>query len=164
MYTAEMRSMYKRCRDLQSSSPSVTCVTCGLPSHLAHCLDCGTDFCDGHGHLSRHMSQQPYHRRFYSYKLQKQVKCCKPDCPESDLYSLLSCQHCLSSAFDKHYNMYNASWSSAGLKRIINSICCDDHFQWHRVNCPNSDIGESASIVTRRGVQLKNDTFSEFIF
>lgn len=116
------------------------------------------------GHLSGHMDAHQSHQQLYSYKLQRLVKCSKSTCNVTGIRELLICQHCLNRAFDKFYNMYKATWSGAGLKVVCNSVCCSEHFMWHRMNCPNADIDGSAYLISKDGSTLKRTQLSEFLF
>ncbi|KAJ7519663.1 hypothetical protein O6H91_20G049400 [Diphasiastrum complanatum] len=164
LMTAELRSLYRRCKQIESAASSAECHVCGCRSNLAMCLDCSSIYCDSAGHLTGHMRENPSHQQLYSYKLHRLVKCCKRTCGVTNLNDLFSCQHCLSKAFDRFYSMYNATWKGAGLKFVCNAICCDDHFDWHRMNCPNSDVGDSGNLVSTDRSNLKGGQFSEFLF
>uniref|UniRef100_A0A3Q7HUW4 Uncharacterized protein n=1 Tax=Solanum lycopersicum TaxID=4081 RepID=A0A3Q7HUW4_SOLLC len=45
--------------------------------------------------------------------------------------------------------MYSATWKAAGLSIICNSICCEDHFEWHRINCLSAGVEDSSYIVKK---------------
>eukprot|EP01018_Ginkgo_biloba_P037345 Gb_21531 [translate_table: standard] len=128
------------------------------------CLDCSGIFCDSAGHLSMHIGAHPSHQQLYSYKLQRLVKCTKSTCNVTDIRELLVCQHCLSKAFDKFYDMYTATWKGTGLKLICNAVCCDEHFMWHRMNCPSAEIGDNAYLISKDGSTLERRQLSEFMF
>jgi hypothetical protein len=55
-----------------------------------------------------------------------------------DVYELVACPTCMDKSFDKHYNMVNATWASKGLNKLPNSICCEEHFKWHEMNCQSA--------------------------
>ncbi|KAH9313972.1 hypothetical protein KI387_022599, partial [Taxus chinensis] len=128
MFTMELRALYRRCKQIGANANCAECHTCHRHSNLGMCLECSRVFCDSAGHLSGHMDAHPSHRRLYSYKLQRLVKCNKSTCNVTDIRELLICQHCVTKAFDKFYNMYKATWNGGGLKLICNSVCCDEHF------------------------------------
>ncbi|KAI3708303.1 hypothetical protein L2E82_37470 [Cichorium intybus] len=79
-----------------------------------------------------------------------QVKCCKSSCKVTDIKDLLACHFCYDKAVDKFYDMYNASWyivrKAAGISIISGSVCCKDHFGWHRMNCLNASVEDGAYI------------------
>jgi hypothetical protein len=54
--------------------------------------------------------------------------------------------------------MVTACWSGAGLRKIQNAITCEEHFHWHRVNCPSSS---EENFISKKNY-LK--TVSEFVF
>ncbi|XP_073102934.1 uncharacterized protein [Elaeis guineensis] len=160
----DLRALYKRCQQIGKNSSSATCNTCHGSSSLALCLDCNMVFCDSAGHLKAHICAHPSHQRFYSYKLKRLVKCCKSTCNVTELKDLLVCHYCLDKAFDKFYNMYTATWNGTGLSVIWGSICCDDHFTWHRMNCYGSDVEGSASIIKSNMQRDPSGQLSDFIF
>lgn len=163
-YSKSLKEYYKRCQMLRESKDA-NCSDCGGKSNLAYCLECGLTLCDGRGHLIDHLLEYPNHCKLYSFKLQRQVKCCKPTCEVVDARELLMCSSCLDRAFTSHYSMINATWSRAGLKLIPNALACEQHFHWHRMNCTNP-TGEV--LVTRE--KLENNRgrgdglLSEFYF
>ncbi|XP_010264254.1 PREDICTED: uncharacterized protein LOC104602320 isoform X2 [Nelumbo nucifera] len=116
------------------------------------------------GHLNEHIAAHPSHQQYYSYKLRRLVKCCKSTCNVTNIKDLLACNYCFDKAFDKFYDMYTATWKGSGLCIIWGSICCDEHFTWHRMNCPNADVEDSAYIVRECSSGDKYVQLSEFIF
>eukprot|EP01125_Pyxidicula_operculata_P017786 TRINITY_DN6278_c0_g1_i1.p1 TRINITY_DN6278_c0_g1~~TRINITY_DN6278_c0_g1_i1.p1 ORF type:complete len:440 (+),score=67.13 TRINITY_DN6278_c0_g1_i1:6-1325(+) len=162
IYNQSLRKMYQKCMGL-SRRIDLSCSMCGIQSNLAYCLDCDTIFCDGYGHLSHHLKQNPSHNRLYSAKLKRQVKCCKSTCQVSNIYNLLNCQHCLETMTKRHYNMHTATWSEKGIKFIPNAVCCEDHFEWHLANCESANIADHV-ITTDKLNSQKCDTVSEQIF
>ncbi|KAF5198692.1 hypothetical protein FRX31_011723 [Thalictrum thalictroides] len=162
--STDLRALYKRCHQIGKSSSNSKCNTCRDSSSLAMCLDCSTIFCDSSGHVYEHIVAHPSHQQFYSYKLQRLVKCCKSTCDVTDINNLLSCHHCLDKAFDKFYDMFTATWKRAGISIIWNSICCEDHFTWHRMNCTNAEVEDSAYIIKRHTHRDKSTQLSDFIF
>nr|GLL25673.1 uncharacterized protein LOC109180697 isoform X2 [Ipomoea trifida] len=126
-----------------------------------HALDVVIPFVTGH--LSKHISAHPSHQQYYSYKLNRLVKCCKSTCKVTDIQDLLACHHCFNKAFDKYYDMYTATWKGAGLSIIWGSICCEDHFEWHRINCFNAGVEDSAYIIKKHSPN-DNCALSDFIF
>lgn len=163
-FTKELQAIYKRCKQIGANANHAECHTCHCCSNLAICLDCSRIFCDNAGHLNGHIYAHPSHQQLYSYKLQRLVKCNKATCKVTDIRELLMCQHCANKAFDKFYNMYKASWNGAGLKLISNSVCCDEHFMWHRMNCPNAEAQDSAYLIRKDGSTLKGTQLSDFLF
>ncbi|PIA50176.1 hypothetical protein AQUCO_01300725v1 [Aquilegia coerulea] len=133
-----------RCHQIGKSSSTSKCNTCRDSSSLAMCLDCSTIFCDSSGHLYKHVVAHPSHQQIYSYKLQRLVKCCKSTCDVTDINNLLSCHHCLDKAFDKFYDMFTATW--------------------HRMNCTNAEVEDSAYIIKRIIHRDKRTQLSDFIF
>lgn len=163
-YSSSLKDYYKRCRELRESK-DVKCSDCGVKSNLAYCFECGLTLCDGRGHLIDHLLEYPSHTKLYSFKLQRQIKCCKSTCDVVDATQLLMCSSCLDRAFTSHYSMINATWSRAGLKLIPNALACEQHFQWHRMNCA-SPTGEV--LVTREKLETSRSRgdglLSEFYF
>lgn len=164
MFTMELHALYRRCKQIGANANCAECRTCHRHSNLAMCLDCTGVFCDSAGHLSGHMDAHPSHRQYYSYKLQRLVKCSKSTCDVTDIRELLICQHCTGKAFDKFYDMFKATWNGAGLKLICNSVCCNEHFMWHRMNCPYAEVEDSAYLISKDGSALKRAQLSEFLF
>ncbi|KAG0566712.1 hypothetical protein M758_7G078100 [Ceratodon purpureus] len=159
-----LQALYRRCKEIEGQAKTSKCDKCGTSFNLACCLDCDKTFCDSQGHLTSHLRDNPSHRRIYSRKLHRLVKCCKGPCPVVDMRELLACNSCLSKAFDKYYSMYNATWKGAGLKLIVNAVCCDAHFNWHRMNCECADVEDSASLLRKDGSDLQGSQFNEFLF
>ncbi|KAG9452350.1 hypothetical protein H6P81_005254 [Aristolochia fimbriata] len=159
----DLLAIYKKCHQIGRSPSTASCNTCHCSSNLAACLDCSTVLCDSSGHLKDHILSHPSHRQFYSYKLQRLVKCCKSTCQVTDVKDLLACHYCINKAFDKFYDMYTATWKAAGYRMIWGSICCEDHFTWHRMNCLNADVDDNAYIVSRSKGQ-RQTPLSDFIF
>jgi len=129
VYSSSLKEYYKRCQKLRESK-DVRCSECGVRSNLAYCFECGLVLCDGRGHLIDHLLEYPSHTKLYSYKLQRQIKCCKSTCEVMDTTELLMCSSCLDRAFTSHYSMINATWSRTGLKAIPNALACEQHFHW----------------------------------
>ncbi|XP_019185948.1 PREDICTED: uncharacterized protein LOC109180697 isoform X2 [Ipomoea nil] len=159
----DLLELYKRCREIRKKSLSAQCDSCRRSTSLATCLRCSNTFCDSAGHLSKHISTHPSHQQYYSYKLNRLVKCCKSTCKVTDIQDLLACHHCLNKAFDKYYDMYTATWKGAGFSIIWGSICCEDHFEWHRINCLNAGVEDSAYIIKKHSPN-DNCALSDFIF
>ncbi|XP_004245760.1 uncharacterized protein [Solanum lycopersicum] len=159
----ELLQLYKRCHQIGKSSLDANCNTCRRSTTLATCLDCSNTFCDSAGHLREHITGHPSHRQYYSYKLKRLVKCCKSTCRVTDIKNLLACHYCFDKAFDKFYDMYSATWKAAGLSIICNSICCEDHFEWHRINCLSAGVEDSSYIVKKHSA-CENYALSDFIF
>jgi hypothetical protein len=63
-----------RSKKLQALGGTATCGVCSARNNLAHCITCNTSFCDGVGHFSAHLRQNPTHMPLYSYKLQRMVR------------------------------------------------------------------------------------------
>lgn len=118
------------------------CGECGARANLAQCLDCGVVACDNKSHLIRHLRNNPSHSiqliritlirvtigltryldMLYSYKLRRQIKCCKTTCNVTNVHELYACAQCLDKCFDRHYSMMNAAWSGKGIKYIPNAV------------------------------------------
>ncbi|KAI4317347.1 hypothetical protein L6164_025221 [Bauhinia variegata] len=160
----DLLGLYKRCHQIGKDLLAANCNACRISLNLATCLDCNAVLCDGAGHLDEHIRTYPSHRQYYSHKLKRLVKCCKSTCKVTDIKDLLVCHYCFNKAFDKFYDMYTATWKRAGLAMIWGSICCEDHFTWHRMNCSNADVEESGYIVKRYGRKDKYLQLSDFIF
>ncbi|GAA0168248.1 hypothetical protein LIER_23006 [Lithospermum erythrorhizon] len=156
--------LYKRCHQIGKNWLTAKCNICRLSTTLATCIKCSNTFCDSAGHLSQHITANPSHQEFYSYKLKRLVKCCKSTCKVTDIKDLLACHYCFNKAFDKFYDMYSATWKAAGFSIIWNSICCEDHFEWHRINCPSAGVEDSAYIVRKDGPHKRQIQLSNFIF
>jgi len=144
IYTPVLRKMYSRCKLVAKKAAGAKCSICAAKSNLAFCFDCDADVCDDKGHLLDHLRDNPSHTRLYSYKLQRQIKCSKSTCEEMDIYNLFQCPSCLSKCFDRHYSIVNATWSGKGLHQIPNALACEEHFQWHYMNCDNTSQDLSA--------------------
>ncbi|XP_076897107.1 uncharacterized protein LOC143550320 isoform X2 [Bidens hawaiensis] len=157
----DLLELYKRCHQIGKTSAATKCNACHRVSTLASCLDCRISFCDSAGHLMEHIKTHPSHSKYYSFKLNRLVKCCKSSCKVTDIKDLLACHFCFDKAFDKFYDMYNATWKSAGTSIISGSICCEDHFAWHRMNCLNAGVEDSAYIFNKR---MLNGTRSLSVF
>lgn len=160
----DLHGLYKRCHQLGKNLLTTRCNACYNSSTLATCLDCSTALCDSAGHLNEHIMEHPSHRQYYSYKLKRLVKCCKPTCKVTDIKELLACQYCFNKAFDKFYDMYTATWKGNGFSIIWGSICCEDHFDWHMMNCLNANVEDSGYIISRNSQQGKRVQLSDFIF
>ncbi|VFQ74933.1 unnamed protein product [Cuscuta campestris] len=159
----DLLDLYKRCHEFRKHSLSEKCNSCCRSTSLATCLKCSNTFCDSAGHLSKHIITHPSHRQYYSHKLNRLVKCCKSTCKATDIQDLLACHYCLNKAFNKYYDVYTATWKVAGLSIIWGSICCEDHFEWHRINCFNAGVEDSAYIVAKRSTD-DSYALSDFIF
>lgn len=160
----DLLGLYRRCHQLGKDLLAANCNTCRSSSNLATCIDCSIVLCDGAGHLDDHIKTHPAHQKYYSHKLKRLVKCCKSTCKVTDIKDLLVCHYCFDKAFEKFYDMYTATWKGAGFSIISGSICCEDHFTWHRMNCLNAGAEESAYIVKRNGHKGKHAQLSDFIF
>ncbi|KAE9597696.1 putative RNA helicase transcription factor interactor and regulator CCHC(Zn) family [Lupinus albus] len=160
----DLLGLYRRCHEFGKDLLAANCNTCRSTSNLAACLDCSIVFCDRAGHLNEHIRAYPSHQKYYSHKLKRLVKCCKSTCKVTDIKDLLVCHYCFDKAFEKFYDMYTATWKGAGLSIIWGSICCEDHFTWHRMNCLNAGVEESAYIVKNSGHKSKHTQLSDFIF
>ncbi|PKI39820.1 hypothetical protein CRG98_039865 [Punica granatum] len=160
----ELVGLYRRCQQIGKNSKGARCNECQSSSGLATCLDCNITICDGAGHLNEHMMTHLSHRQYYSHKLKRLVKCSKSTCNVTDISELLACHCCFDKAFDKFYDMLTATWKAAGLAIIWGSVCCEDHFLWHRVNCPSAGMEENAYFVSRTSRKGKHIQLSEFIF
>ena len=66
--------------------------------------------------------------------------------------------------FDKFYDMFKGTWNGAGLKLIRNYVCCNEHFMWHRMNCPYVEVEDNAYLISKDGSTLKRVQLSEFLF
>ncbi|XP_068635649.1 uncharacterized protein [Aristolochia californica] len=159
----DLLAIYRRCHQIGRSSSTARCNTCRCSSSLAACLDCSAILCDSSGHLKDHILSHPSHRQFYSYKLKRLVKCCKSTCKVTDMKDLLACHYCFNKAFDKFYDMYTATWKAAGFSIIWGSICCEEHFTWHRMNCFSADVEGSAYIISKSKGE-RRAPISDFIF
>ncbi|KAL6178343.1 hypothetical protein ACLB2K_049861 [Fragaria x ananassa] len=135
----DLVALYRRCHQIGKNMSVAKCNECYSSLSLATCLDCSTALCDNAGHLHEHIQRHPSHRQYYSHKLSRLVKCCKSTCKVTDIKDLLACQYCFDKAFDKFYDMYTATWKGTGLSIISGSVCCEDHFDWHRMNCFNAE-------------------------
>ncbi|KAK2356212.1 DEAD-box ATP-dependent RNA helicase [Trifolium repens] len=160
----DLLGLYRRCHQLGKDLLAANCNTCRSSSNLATCIDCSIVLCDGAGHLDDHIRTHPSHQKYYSHKLKRLVKCCKSTCKVTDIKDLLVCHYCFDKAFEKFYDMYTATWKGAGFSIICGSICCEDHFTWHRMNCLNAGVEESAYIVKNNGHEGKRTQLSDFIF
>ncbi|GAB4834181.1 hypothetical protein Ancab_032446 [Ancistrocladus abbreviatus] len=162
--STNLRGLYKRCHQISKSRANEKCNVCFSSSSLATCLDCSTIFCDSAGHLFEHIMAHSTHRQIYSHKLQRLVKCCKTTCEVTDISDLLACNYCFDKAFDKFYDMYTATWKATGLAIIWGSVCCEEHFDWHRMNCLNANVEDNAYIVRRNMQKAKSTQLSDLLF
>uniref|UniRef100_A0A803N3S8 CCHC-type domain-containing protein n=1 Tax=Chenopodium quinoa TaxID=63459 RepID=A0A803N3S8_CHEQI len=162
--SAKLRELYRRCHQINKTLVNAKCNACCNSISLATCLDCSTIICDSAGHLSGHISAHPAHQHIYSHKLERLVKCSKSTCEVIDVRDLLACHYCFDKAFNKFYDMYTATWKGGGLAMVWGSICCEDHFEWHRMNCLNADAEDGAYIFRRSAGRGKNEQISNFIF
>ncbi|KAK4435018.1 putative ATP-dependent RNA helicase DDX59 [Sesamum alatum] len=154
-----------RCHEIGKRFLDAKCNSCRGSTTLAACLSCDNTFCDCAGHLSEHIRGHPTHQQYYSYKLKRLVKCCKSTCKVTAIKDLLACHYCFNKAFDKFYDMYTATWKPSGLSIIWNSICCEDHFEWHRMNCLSADVEDNAYIFKHKQSQNKKSAqLGDFIF
>lgn len=162
----DLQELYKRCHQIGRNLSAAKCNTCSRTSTLATCLGCSATFCDSAGHLSEHIRAHPSDGQYYSYKLKRLVKCCKSTCKVTDIKDLLACHYCFDKAFEKFYDMYTAAWKGAGLSIIWGSICCEDHFEWHRMNCLNAGVEDKAYVVSKNAHARneKHGQLSDFIF
>jgi hypothetical protein len=161
--SSHLRRLFAICKNIKMSSENKFCAACGSHGNLVHCLDCKAIFCDGRGHISQHLFDHPSHKNLYSYKLTKLIKCCKVDCSVTDVYKLLMCSFCLSKAFSQYYSMITATWSDKGLRVIANALCCEEHFQWHVINCTNT-AEEHLVSPSRLNQSMSSGLLSEFFF
>ncbi|GAY43525.1 hypothetical protein CUMW_075160, partial [Citrus unshiu] len=145
----DLLQLYRRCHQVGKSLSAANCSACRGSLNLATCLDCSAVFCDNAGHLNEHIKGHSSHKKYFSHKLKRLVKCCKSTCKVTDITDLMACHYCFSKTFDKFYDMYTTTWKGAGLSIIWNSICCEDHFEWHRMNCLNADVEDKAYIISR---------------
>ncbi|PIN12228.1 RNA helicase [Handroanthus impetiginosus] len=161
----DLLELYKRCHQILKNYSAAKCNSCRGSTTLATCLSCDNTFCDCAGHLSEHIRGHPTHQRYFSYKLKRLVKCHKSTCMVTDIQDLLACHYCFNKAFDKFYDMYTATWKLAGLSIVWNSVCCEDHFEWHRMNCLSSDVEDNAYVFKdKHGKNEKSVQLSDFIF
>ncbi|CAN1333500.1 DEAD-box ATP-dependent RNA helicase 41 [Linum perenne] len=160
----DLRDLYRRCHQIGHNLSGANCSSCRSSLSLATCLDCNAVFCDNAGHLDEHIRMHPSHQQYYSHKLKRLVKCCKSTCKVTKMRDLLTCHYCFDKAFDKYYDMYTASWKAAALSVISGSVCCEDHFEWHRMNCTNADVEDKAYILSRTTHKGKYVQLSDFIF
>ncbi|XP_028395763.1 uncharacterized protein LOC114519785 [Dendronephthya gigantea] len=162
--SADIQDLFLQCRKLKRLK-NVSCIDCGSTSNLAFCFECRVTLCDGRGHLIEHLLKFPTHKRLYSHKLQKVLKCSNSSCSIVDVDKLLVCPQCLSKVFDKQYSLVNATWSNRGLRSITNILCCEEHFHWHRMNCYESSgerLFKSENLLKLQ--QENSGLMSEFFF
>lgn len=143
---SDLLELYKRCHQIGKNTLGAKCIVCRRCTSLSTCLSCSNTYCDSAGHLGDHIRMHTSHRQYYSHKLKRLVKCNKSTCKVTGIKDLLACHYCLNKAFDKFYDMYTATWKEAGLSIIWGSICCEDHFEWHRMNCLSAEVEGSARI------------------
>ncbi|XP_050263740.1 uncharacterized protein LOC126707994 [Quercus robur] len=160
----DLLGLYRRCHQIGKNLSAANCNACRSSLTLATCLDCSNILCDNAGHLKEHIRMHPSHQHYYSHKLKRLVKCCKSTCSVTDIRDLLVCHYCLDKAFDKFYDMYSATWKGTGLSIIWGSVCCEDHFAWHRMNCLSAGMEDSAYIISRNAQKDNHVQLSDFIF
>ncbi|WCJ25939.1 DEAD-box ATP-dependent RNA helicase 41 [Euphorbia peplus] len=160
----ELLGIYRRCHQIGANSKAANCNICRSSLSLATCLHCDMVLCDNAGHLDEHIKAHPSHQQYYSHKLKRLVKCCKSTCNVTNIKDLLACHYCFDKAFDKFYDMYTATWKITGLSIISGSVCCEDHFEWHRFNCLNANAEEAAYIIKKNAGKNKHIQLSDFIF
>eukprot|EP01127_Copromyxa_protea_P020338 TRINITY_DN6804_c0_g1_i1.p1 TRINITY_DN6804_c0_g1~~TRINITY_DN6804_c0_g1_i1.p1 ORF type:complete len:272 (+),score=33.62 TRINITY_DN6804_c0_g1_i1:212-1027(+) len=137
IYSPNLRKMYNRCVAITKNKSKYSCSACGQKKRLVFCLDCNLAFCDD-GHMATHLRDFPSHNTLYSFKLSRQIKCCKSTCETSNIYKLMGCQHCFESHYDKYYDKLALCWLDKGLQFMPNAVCCKKHFKWHLINCPRA--------------------------
>ncbi|MFS7975537.1 hypothetical protein Hanom_Chr10g00881761 [Helianthus anomalus] len=79
------------CHQIGKNYVAAKCNACHRVSTLATRLDCKISFCESAGHLLEHIRTHPSHRKYYSFKLNRLVKCCKSSCKVTDIKDLLAC-------------------------------------------------------------------------
>ncbi|KDP39858.1 hypothetical protein JCGZ_03389 [Jatropha curcas] len=157
LISKDLLGLYRRCHQIGKNLSTANCNACHSSVSLATCLHCSAVLCDNAGHLDEHIRTHPSHQQYYSHKLKRLVKCCKSTCKVTNIRDLMACHHCLDKAFDKFYDMHTATWKGAGLSIISGSICCEDHFEWHRMNCLNVDVEDTSHIINKNA--KKNDEY-----
>ncbi|XP_048229865.1 uncharacterized protein LOC8265564 [Ricinus communis] len=160
----DLLGLYRRCHQMGKNLAAANCNSCCSSSSLATCLHCSAVLCDYAGHLDEHIRKHQSHQQYYSHKLKRLVKCCKATCKVTNIKDLMACHYCFDKAFDKFYDMYTATWKGAGLSIIRGSISCEDHFEWHRINCMNADVEDTSFIINRKDAQSKFVQLCDFIF
>ncbi|KAF2313075.1 hypothetical protein GH714_009100 [Hevea brasiliensis] len=160
----DLLGLYRRCHQIGKNLSAANCNVCRSSLSLATCLHCSAVLCDNAGHLDEHIRTHPSHQQYYSHKLKRLVKCCKSTCRVTNIRELMACHYCFDKAFDKLYDMHTATWKGAGLSMIWGSVCCEDHFEWHRMNCLNADIEDGAYIVNKNAENNKHIQLNDFIF
>ncbi|KAJ4833728.1 hypothetical protein Tsubulata_036337 [Turnera subulata] len=160
----DLQLLYKRCHQIGRNLSGANCNACRSSLSLATCLQCSNVFCDNSGHLDEHIRMNPSHQQYYSHKIRRLVKCCKSTCNVTNIKDLLACHYCFDKAFDKFYDMYTATWKGTGISLIQGSICCEDHFEWHRMNCLSAGAEDSAYIVSKNEQRNKYVQLNDFIF
>ncbi|XP_065857898.1 uncharacterized protein [Euphorbia lathyris] len=160
----ELLGIYRRCHQIGANLKAANCNVCRSSLSLATCLHCDAVLCDNAGHLDEHIKAHPSHQQYYSHKLKRLVKCCKSTCNMTNIKDLLACHYCFDKAFDKFYDMYTATWKRTGLSIIWGSICCEDHFEWHRFNCLNANAEDASYIIKKNAGKNKHIQLSDFIF
>ncbi|CAH1412865.1 unnamed protein product [Lactuca virosa] len=109
----DLLELYKRCHKIGKKYTGAGCNAYNSLSSLGACLDCKITLCDSGGHVVEHIQTHPSHTKYYSSKLNRLVKCCKSSCKVTDIKDLLACHFCFDKAFDKFYDMHNATWKVA---------------------------------------------------
>jgi len=162
IYSRLLRKTYKKCKKIEKTLASAKCHVCSSRANLCSCLDCEVVVCDSEGHLTGHLRDNPTHNKLYSFKLKRQLKCYKSTCEEMNAYKLIICPSCLGNYFNRYYSMINASWSRKGLQCIPNALACEEHFQWHLLNCENASSASLDTLVDKK--KLESVELSEFFF
>ncbi|KAL5551126.1 hypothetical protein UlMin_001302 [Ulmus minor] len=73
----------------------------------------------------------------------------------TSLFNLATCLDC---------DMVFCDKKGSGMSIIWGSICCEDHFDWHRMNCSNAGVEDTAYITSRNTEKSKCVQLSDFIF
>ncbi|XP_050230040.1 uncharacterized protein LOC126679143 [Mercurialis annua] len=160
----DLLGLYRRCHQIGKNLSAAYCNVCRSSLSLATCINCSAILCDNAGHLDEHIRTHPSHQQYYSHKLKRLVKCCKPTCKVTNIRDLMACHYCFDKAFDKFYDMHTATWKGAALSIIWGSISCEDHFGWHRMNCLNANVEESSYVLKRNPEKNNFAQLSDFIF
>ncbi|KAK9760562.1 hypothetical protein K7432_015290 [Basidiobolus ranarum] len=81
-----------------------------------------------------------------------------------EVHELRQCAGCVEKFFNRHYDIINATWSRQGLKNIPGSVACDDHFDWHRLNCDKPQNVFSKRIVDLDDLCESTEYVNEYLF
>jgi hypothetical protein len=67
----------------------------------------------------------------------------------------------------RSYCCYLKLICAQGIQKIPNALCCEDHFEWHRMNCPTANPSGSSYLLDKEKINLlayPDGQISEYFF